>query len=81
MGLPVISTVKNGACEIMADGVHGSVLADPDDTEALAAAMRKWLDPGVRLAGSEQCLLLRPALSVENHLARLESLYREALSR
>jgi len=26
MGLPVISTIFNGACEIMIDGVHGFVL-------------------------------------------------------
>ncbi len=65
----------------MTDNVHGSVLADPDDTDALAEAMKKWLDPGVRLASSEQCHLLRPALSAENHLGRLESLYRQALSR
>src|SRR5439155_7596627 len=40
MGLPVISTKFNGACEIMTDGVHGYVLDDPADVNALAAAMR-----------------------------------------
>ncbi|CAA9380957.1 MAG: hypothetical protein AVDCRST_MAG64-640, partial [uncultured Phycisphaerae bacterium] len=31
MGLPVISTRFNGACEVMADGAHGFVLPDPGD--------------------------------------------------
>src|SRR5437764_4999522 len=36
MGLPVISTKFNSATEIMADGVHGFILPDPDDVDALA---------------------------------------------
>src|SRR5204862_1397356 len=46
MGLLVVSTVFNGACEIMADGVHGFVLPDPTDIGALAGAMREMLNPG-----------------------------------
>ena len=34
MGVPVISTRFNGACEIMTDGVHGFVLDDPRDVDA-----------------------------------------------
>lgn len=48
MGLPVISTVFNGACEIMNDGRHGFVLSDPADVAALTAAMRRLLDPATR---------------------------------
>ena len=48
MGVPVISTKFNGACEIMTDGVHGFVLDDPNDVEAIAHAMRKLLDPDLR---------------------------------
>ena len=43
MGLPVISTVFNGACEIMSDGEHGFVLADPADVGALTEAMGRML--------------------------------------
>ena len=46
MGLPVISTRYNGACEIMTDGKHGRVLADPTDLVTLSGAMREMLDPG-----------------------------------
>src|SRR5205814_2387771 len=63
MGLPVISTVFNGACEIMSDGVHGLVLPDPRDTRAIAEAMKKMLDPQRRAAMAKACLELRPKLS------------------
>src|SRR5688572_8360628 len=35
MGVPVISTRFNGACEIMASGTHGFVLDHPGDVKAL----------------------------------------------
>ncbi len=76
MGLPVISTRFNGACEIMTDGVHGFVLDDPDNVDALADAMRKMLDPDRRRAMSEACLALRPKLSYEHHLDELVRIYR-----
>jgi UDP-glucose:(heptosyl)LPS alpha-1,3-glucosyltransferase len=76
MGVPVISTIRNGACEIMTDGVHGSVLKNPADVDALADAMKKWSDPGVRKTASDLCLQLRGELSYEKHLDRLETIYR-----
>jgi UDP-glucose:(heptosyl)LPS alpha-1,3-glucosyltransferase len=75
MGLPVISTKFNGACEIMTDGVHGYVLDDPNDLDALAGAMRKMMDPARRDAMSKACLELRPRLSYEHHLDQLEAIY------
>ena len=65
MGLPVISTVFNGACEIMNDGRHGFVLADPADAPMLTAAMRQLLDPTARAKMSQACLELRPSLSLD----------------
>ena len=78
MGLPVISTVFNGACEIMSVGEHGFVLKDPADVPALAAAMRSMLDPENRRAMSNACLHLRPALSYEHHLDELLCIYGRA---
>jgi UDP-glucose:(heptosyl)LPS alpha-1,3-glucosyltransferase len=80
MGLPVISTVFNGATEIMTDGVHGYVLKDPTDVNALADAMRKLLDPDRRRAMSEACLELRPQLSYEHHLDQLMNIYDRAVA-
>jgi len=81
MGLPVISTVFNGATEIMTDGVHGYVLKDPTDIDALADAMRKMLDPERRRAMREACLALRPELSYEHHLDELMKIYERAIAR
>ncbi len=75
MGLPVISTRFNGACEIMSDGVHGFVLPDPTDVPALAEAMRQMLDADLRARMSAACLELRPQLSYEHHLDQLIQIY------
>jgi UDP-glucose:(heptosyl)LPS alpha-1,3-glucosyltransferase len=76
MGLPVISTVFNGACEIMVEDRHGYVLADPGDVDALAGAMEKLFDPVARQRMREQCLGLRAALSFDAHMDRVEEIYR-----
>ena len=78
MGLPVISTRFNGACEVMTDGVHGFVLDDPNDIDALADAMRELLDPSVRARMSRACHELRPRLSYDHHLRALMDIYDRA---
>lgn len=75
MGVPVISTRFNGATEIMTDGVHGFVLDDPDDVNALAEALRKMMDPRRREEMSAACMELRPRLSYGHHLDQLEGIY------
>jgi UDP-glucose:(heptosyl)LPS alpha-1,3-glucosyltransferase len=76
MGLPVISTVFNGACEIMIEGRHGYVLADPADVDALTAAMSNLLESQTRRNMRKACLALRESLSFEAHMDRLEEIYR-----
>jgi UDP-glucose:(heptosyl)LPS alpha-1,3-glucosyltransferase len=76
MGLPSISTVFNGACEIMTAGRHGFVLHDPGDVPALADAMRQMLDSARRAAMRAACLELRGELSFDTHVERLEQIYR-----
>lgn len=77
MGLPVISTRYNGACEIMGTE-HGFVLDDPADIDALAGALRTMLDDPKRKVMAQAALSLRPALAQEAHFDRLESIYRTA---
>ena len=76
MGVPVISTVYNGACEVMADGVHGFVLSDPSDVHALSDAMRQMLSGDRRREMSGACLDLRPRLAYGKHLDDLLAIYR-----
>ena len=75
MGLPVISTVMNGACELMSDGVHGFVLADPNEVPAMARAMRVLSDATRRAAMQAACVALRPSLSFDTHVERVVELY------
>jgi UDP-glucose:(heptosyl)LPS alpha-1,3-glucosyltransferase len=77
MGLPTITTAQNGACEIIEEGRHGYVLADPSDVPGLARGITQLLDPATRRAQREACLALRPRLSYEHHLDQLEALYRQ----
>jgi UDP-glucose:(heptosyl)LPS alpha-1,3-glucosyltransferase len=79
MGLPVISTVFNGACEIMQPGVHGFVLPDPGDVKAIARAISKLADKSARLVMPNACLALRPKLSFDSHVDRLLEIYRSRL--
>ena len=44
-GLPVVTTRANGFSEIMETGVHGTVLDDPRNTDAIGEALLLWSDP------------------------------------
>jgi UDP-glucose:(heptosyl)LPS alpha-1,3-glucosyltransferase len=75
MGLPTITTVQNGAREVIEEGRHGYVLGDPSDAPGIARAMQKLLDATARRAARTASLALRPRLSYERHLDQLEGLY------
>ena len=81
MGLPVISTRQNGACEIMTPGQHGFVLDNAADIRGLATGMLSLADAETRLMMSNACLALRPKLSYDTHLATLEEIYTRAIAR
>jgi UDP-glucose:(heptosyl)LPS alpha-1,3-glucosyltransferase len=75
MGLPVITTRRNGAAEIMTSGTEGFVLEDPGDRAGLVEGWSMLLDPARRKAMSAAALALRPRLSYEHHLQTLLALY------
>ncbi|HEY1051866.1 MAG TPA: glycosyltransferase family 4 protein, partial [Prosthecobacter sp.] len=41
-GIPVVTTIYNGASELIEPGINGHVLHDPRDLEALATAVDHW---------------------------------------
>lgn len=45
-GLPVITTIFNGAAEWLHPGIDGEVLPDPSDAPAVARAIAGWIDRG-----------------------------------
>ncbi|KAB2642757.1 MAG: glycosyltransferase family 4 protein [Verrucomicrobia bacterium] len=42
MGLPVITTSANGCSELIEEGVHGSVIQDPNNVQAFSVALAWW---------------------------------------
>ncbi len=76
MGVGVISSVFNGACEVMESERHGIVLDDPQDLDALTAALSTMLDPNLRRQFRENILSLRPRLSQDAHVDAIEHIYR-----
>jgi len=52
-GLPVIATRSGGHPEMVQDGVTG-LLVPPDDPKALAQALQRLLDEGLRASLGEQ---------------------------
>lgn len=72
-GTPVITTVFDGAADLMQGGdcTLGRVLDDPAD--ALAAAMTQWADPETRrlYEPNGSCA---ETLSMARHVQRLESI-------
>lgn len=76
MGVPVISTRFNGACEIMTEGREGFVLPAPQDIDALGKAIGRLMDADIRRSMSQACRNLRLALSYESHIETLLRAYR-----
>jgi UDP-glucose:(heptosyl)LPS alpha-1,3-glucosyltransferase len=81
LGVPVITTARNGAAEVLAGTAAGKVVASPDDDEALAAAMTSFLDPAARRVAAEAALAIRSKISVERHARSIASVYEEIVRR
>ncbi len=79
-GLPAVTTRWNGAADVMEPGRHGEVLAGPNDTAALAAAIERVLDPRVRAACRADAARLAELVSMDRHAAELVALYEEVLA-
>jgi len=81
MGKPVITTQFNGAAERFTHDRHGWIIDRPDDTHALADALRHALDPD-RVRQARRAILdddLRGALCIDHHARSLVGLYERLL--
>lgn len=68
-GLPVITTAANGCAEILTPGLHGEIIAQPDDVLALAAALRSWSPPERRAATRAARLARGAEFSIERNVS------------
>ena len=78
-GLPVITTAHNGFAEIIAPGVEGEVVAQPDDIAALAGALEKWSDPARRTAIRPRLLALGAQFSIAENARQTLAIIERAL--
>ncbi len=73
-GLAVISSTRNGAMEVIAEG--GIALAEPDDVGAAAAALDHLADPALRSGYAERALANALRNDWARHADRLREFYR-----
>jgi UDP-glucose:(heptosyl)LPS alpha-1,3-glucosyltransferase len=66
-GLPVITSVFNGAFELLTAGVNGFYVSDASDSAQLAGFIEHFADPAALAAGSEAAR----ALALEHTLTRM----------
>lgn len=76
-GLPVITTACNGAGEVMSEGREGFVIPEPDDHDALIAALDRLAIDADRVRMSQQATVLGQLQSFDRHVSRLLSVFAE----
>lgn len=80
-GIPSITTVFNGAAEILATGRCGVAVSAPNDLHGVVAAMRKLADRRTRMEMSQACEAVERQLSMQRHVNELCEAYEQLLSR
>lgn len=80
-GLPVVTTLSNGAAEVMTNGVQGFVVGRPDAREEWLDALALLGDDARRAAMSEAARTLGREQSFDRHVGRLVELFREVAAR
>jgi UDP-glucose:(heptosyl)LPS alpha-1,3-glucosyltransferase len=80
-GLPVITTRRNGASELLTPPREGYVIDDPHDHAELARCMTALLDPGWRLACSQAARRAGALWTFDHHYRQLMQVLLEAATR
>lgn len=78
-GLPTISTMWDGASEMIEHGVNGYVLQDANDAGGLAHLVRQLADPAVRKRMSEAAAKVGERISMARHAEQMLALYDEVV--
>ena len=76
-GLPVVTSRYNGAGELIAAGVEGSIIDDPSDVDELVECLRPLLDADVRDRMSLAARELALSHSFERNCRELLAVYQE----
>ena len=77
--VPSITTVYNGAAEVLARGA-GLVVSSPADTDAVIRAMCELAEPARRAARARACMDVAGRLGMDRYVDELLAAYEEVLS-
>lgn len=80
-GLPVVTTVNNGAAELLDPPADGLVIRDPHDDAELASALGHFLDPVNRQSAARAAFRAAQRWTFDQHYRRLMELLGEAVRR
>jgi UDP-glucose:(heptosyl)LPS alpha-1,3-glucosyltransferase len=80
-GLPVITSVHNGASELLNPPADGLLIEDPHDHSQLARAIETLADPTTRWACAAQARRTAARWDFEEHYRRLLAVFHEAAAR
>ncbi len=75
-GLPVITTARNGAGELIAEGREGFVIPSPDDVDSLIRTLSRMADDRDRSVMATHATRLGREQSFDRHVDRLVELFR-----
>ena len=79
-GIPAVTTVYNGAAEVLAEGA-GLVVDGPDDAVGVIAALDELSDVARRAEYAAACEAAADSVSMAEHVAGLDRVYREVAGR
>ncbi len=75
-GLPVITTGKSGASEVIREGFNGYVIRDPEDVTSIAAKIEMLMEEGRRRDMAQNARQSAEVYTYERNIAETLSLYR-----
>lgn len=79
-GLPVITTKRTGAAEIIKDGIHGYIIESPEDSYSIAEKINFLVkNPEKREIMSSNARILAENFSFQNHLEKIFNLYKRVM--
>lgn len=79
-GLPVVTTRANGFSEIIEDGIHGSILEDPDEVLHIRLALNLWADPAKRAAARPAILERASHYDISTNVEKTLAVLHQVLS-
>jgi UDP-glucose:(heptosyl)LPS alpha-1,3-glucosyltransferase len=74
-GLPVVTTRKSGASEIVEEGKQGFIIDEPEDSDSIAGRISQLVDGDLRRRMGMDARILAEKFSFENHAARMMRIY------